>query len=128
MKLALPTKALVSKTPARSVGQLSGQLLELRWERTVLQLRAVDLLVLRQELDCLSQASGWLRDETYTLCLQMGEHRHAFFFTRYDLDAFYTMVCEAASHLPERPIHWRDLRVSLHNGAHPTKLFFSSIN
>lgn len=89
----------------------------LRWGLYALEMRMVDLLVLRRELDDFSAETGWQQ----TVLLQL--NGLALNFTVPEIEAFHALVRNAAARLPRQTIRWADLDLTIryhapidHNG------------
>lgn len=102
-------ECLAAQSEGRTINLLQNRQVRLQWDRIVLQLRMVDLLILNQALH------AWLDDpqrawaRTYRLAL----NEYNLFLTGEDLYHFCAIVQAASEQLPRRTVRWADLTVTI---------------
>lgn len=102
-------ECLAAQSEGRTVNLLQNRQVRLQWDRIVLQLRMVDLLILNRALH------AWLDDPqrawSRTYVVELNEYK--LFIAGEDLYHFCAMVQAASEQLPRRTVRWADLTVTI---------------
>lgn len=107
--IPIETKVLSTVGQRRSINQLAGQMIEFRWDFLSLQLRTIDLWVLRQEFDSLLQEFNIESEEDYILWI----NHQVLYLTKYDIWALRELLHEATERLPYQVVRWKEVTLSL---------------
>lgn len=93
----------------RFISRLAEQKVELCWDYLRLQMRAIDLQVLCQEMDAQLAAINIDVDEAYILTI----NEQWLYLTKYELRELQLMVNDATEKLPSCVIRWKEIALSL---------------
>lgn len=107
--VAAKANSLAKVGERRCVYQLSKQLVEICWDYYVLQLRTIDLLVLRSELKRCLNSVCIEQNEDYILTINDIQ----LYLDRADLRSFHALICAATEQLPTQVIRWHEVTLSL---------------
>ncbi len=80
----------------------------LTWNYYVIEMRMVDLLVLRQTLDEFSAENS----QPQSVLIRLNEL--TLNFTSDEFSEFHALVCQAAAELPRQIVRWADLKITIH--------------